>query len=735
MNLGDSHQLSLRLGDAELFADPVSEHGTGEPCPKPGLPLGSEVVDQIRLPGEPVAADFGGLAEPFQLHRQHLPDRLGAERLEQEHVAESRREFLAQPDAAMQLVQKRASVDRGEIFLLLVRRGEPHRRVIVGAARVAREDDVRAAEVEQVAVDVFAAPLVDDPQQQLAHVGAGLLELVEQHHAGGQIADLRQQAALSAGVADVTGRDAEEDVARRPPVVARSPERVAVDADQGVALAAEDDGQKLGHLRLPHAGRTAEQVHAPRPFAPAPVAQPGGERPGDLVQDRVLPDDLLRQPPVDLLLGQLLRQHDAVPDRVLQRLDQRFFADLGRLRLLGNAPCAGLVEELDRLVGLIPAGQVLFGQLHRFPECIHRDPKRRVVLLYRRQTAFEDTERDLRRGRVDADQLEPPGQRAVGLDRVLVLGKRRAADTGNLAPRQDPFERLVRVAERPAPVHARLEQRVHLVDEQDDLGMLREDADQLSDPLLVLPDDRRPRAEERGRKLEDVVLVQPLRDGGVVVDDPPGQLVDQRRLARARIADHDRVVPLHLAQHGDQRAERTVHLASSPVGWLLVGEHPAVGPQLGHRFLAFGGASPALRLGRSARAGRGPCLRPGRGQCRLQLGQATAGHPPRSEDLPTGLALDQHEEQLLGRHRRARPQRPDQRLERVAQRYLVGRITPRIRALEVSAQIGHLLLQVRAVIEGVQKGRHVEPGIVRKAALGQVDRRLTCGIEFRVQRS
>ena len=74
-------------------------------------------------------------------------------------------------------------------------------------ADVRREQDDRVLEVDHPAFAVFHATLVEDLEEQLVHVGVGLLDLVEQHHAVGPAPHrLGQDAAFA--VADVARRRA-----------------------------------------------------------------------------------------------------------------------------------------------------------------------------------------------------------------------------------------------------------------------------------------------------------------------------------------------------------------------------------------------------------------------------------------------------------------------------------------------------------------------------------------------
>jgi hypothetical protein len=80
----------------------------------------------------------------------------------------------------------------------------------------------------------------------------------------------------------------------------------------------------------------------------------------------------------------------------------------------------------------------------------------------------QDRDRVLHRRLLHQDRLEPPRQRRVLLDMLAVLVERGGADAVQLAPRQRRLEQVGGVHR--AVGLARADQRVHLVDEQDDLA-------------------------------------------------------------------------------------------------------------------------------------------------------------------------------------------------------------------------------------------------------------------------
>ena len=91
-----------------------------------------------------------------------------------------------------------------------------------------------------------------------------------------------------------------------------------------------------------------------------------------------------------------------------------------------------------------------------------------LVLLLQ---AAQDRDRVLDRRLGDEDRLEAPGQRRVLLDVLAVFVERGRADAVQLAARQRRLQQV-------GGIHRALglagaDQRVHLVDEQDDLALGR----------------------------------------------------------------------------------------------------------------------------------------------------------------------------------------------------------------------------------------------------------------------
>lgn len=86
---------------------------------------------------------------------------------------------------------------------------------------------------------------------------------------------------------------------------------------------------------------------------------------------------------------------------------------------------------------------------------------------------------------IDTHQSEPTDDRTVGLDVMMELRKRGGADDAEPPLTDRLFEGLVALAERRPLMHRARHELVHLVDEQDDLRVRAERADQRGHPLLV----------------------------------------------------------------------------------------------------------------------------------------------------------------------------------------------------------------------------------------------------------
>ena len=139
----------------------------------------------------------------------------------------------------------------------------------------------------------------------------------------------------------------------------------------------------------------------------------------------------------------------------------------GRGLDLHPQPRRRLVDEVDRLVGQLAAGDVAVGEGGRRDQGGVGDPDAvvRLVLLL---DAAQDLDGVLDAGLADEDLLEAALQRRVLLDPLAVLVERGRADHVQLAAGQHRLEHVAGVHRRVA-TGARTDDRVQLVDEGDDL--------------------------------------------------------------------------------------------------------------------------------------------------------------------------------------------------------------------------------------------------------------------------
>ncbi len=197
-----------------------------------------------------------------------------------------------------------------------------------------------------------------------------------------------------------------------------------------------------------------------------------------------------------------------------------------------------LVDEVDRLVGQEPLGDVAVGQRGRGHERRVRDPDAVVDLVPLAQAA-QDRDRLLDRRLVDQHRLEAPLERGVLLDVLAVLVERRRADRVQLAAGEHRLQQVGGVHR--AFGRAGADDRVQLVDEQDDLalGVLDLLQDGLEALLELAPElgagDERAQVER-----DDALVLEAL--GHVAADDPLGEALGDGGLADAGLADQDRVV-------------------------------------------------------------------------------------------------------------------------------------------------------------------------------------------------
>ena len=162
-----------------------------------------------------------------------------------------------------------------------------------------------------------------------------------------------------------------------------------------------------------------------------------------------------------------------------------------------------------------------------------------MVRLVAVAQALEDLDRLLDRRLADHDRLEAALERGVLLDVLAVLVERRRADALQLAARERRLDDVGRVDR--AFGGARTDQRVQLVDEQDDLAggaadLVHDALHALFELAAILRAGDQPGEIER----DDALVAQRL--GDFALDDALRQAFGDRRLADAGLADQRRVV-------------------------------------------------------------------------------------------------------------------------------------------------------------------------------------------------
>ena len=217
-------------------------------------------------------------------------------------------------------------------------------------------------------------------------------------------------------------------------------------------------------------------------------------------------------------------------------------------------PRSSLVDEVDRLVGQLPVGDVAVGEHGSGHErgVADADAVVRLVLLLQ---AAQDRDRVGDRRLADEDRLEAALERGVLLDVLAVLVERRRADRAQLPAREHRLEQVRGVDG--ALGRAGADDRVQLVDEEDDvaLGVLDLGEDGL-EPLLELAAVLRAGEQRADVERPDALALQALRH--VAGDDALGQALGDRRLPDARLADQHRVVLRPAREHLDDAPDLLV---------------------------------------------------------------------------------------------------------------------------------------------------------------------------------
>ena len=162
-----------------------------------------------------------------------------------------------------------------------------------------------------------------------------------------------------------------------------------------------------------------------------------------------------------------------------------------------------------------------------------------VVLLQHRGESAHHPHGNLLGGLFDLDHLEPPGERRVFLEILLVLSPGCGSDGAQLTARQGRLEQVggVSLAGR----SSRANERMGLIDEKDDgrrrrLYLL----DRLLEPVLELALDTGSSLEQA--EVEGAQNDVAKRGRNIALGNPQRQPLDDRGLAHARLARENRVV-------------------------------------------------------------------------------------------------------------------------------------------------------------------------------------------------
>ena len=205
---------------------------------------------------------------------------------------------------------------------------------------------------------------------------------------------------------------------------------------------------------------------------------------------------------------------------------------------LDAQPAGGLVDQVDRLVGQEAVGDVALGELGRRDQRGVHDAHAVVHLVALAQAA-QDRDRVGHGGLAHEHRREAPLERGVLLDVLAVLVERGRADRAQLTAGEHGLEQVGRVDR--ALRRARADDRVQLVDEEDDAAVGRGDLlEHGLEALLELAAVLRAGQQRPQVERPDAAALEAL--GHVARDDALRQALDNRRLANARLPDQDRVV-------------------------------------------------------------------------------------------------------------------------------------------------------------------------------------------------
>ena len=233
----------------------------------------------------------------------------------------------------------------------------------------------------------------------------------------------------------------------------------------------------------------------------------------------------------------------------------RDHVQLGRHRVDLDAQAAGgLVHQVDGLVRQEAVRDVAPRQVCGGDQRGVLDAHAVVHLVALLQAA-QNGDRVLHVRLVHVDGLEAALQRLVLLDVFAVLVDRRGADAVQLAARQRGFDQVAGVGR--ALGGARPDQRVQLVDEEDDLAVGVDDLLQQGlEALLELAAELRAGEQSAQVQGQHPLALETL--GHVSGLDAAGQALDDGGLAHAGVAQQHGVVLRAAAEHLHDAADLTV---------------------------------------------------------------------------------------------------------------------------------------------------------------------------------
>ena len=204
------------------------------------------------------------------------------------------------------------------------------------------------------------------------------------------------------------------------------------------------------------------------------------------------------------------------------------------LRLLQAFACRGLIEHVNSFVRKVSLAQVALAQGDGGFDGFVGDFKV-VKILEALLESFEDQDGVLRQRLLDHDGLEPALESAVFLDRAVFIHRRRADDPERSAG-ESGFQNIRSIQ---GPFRgSRADDRVHLVDEEDDLVLaLRCFLDNVIEALFKFApvlgtSDERTHVED-----EHADISERLRNG--VHGDALCETFDDGGLSYARFADEN----------------------------------------------------------------------------------------------------------------------------------------------------------------------------------------------------